>query len=234
MSSRYSFESSYEGFAIWPREGIHPPPFLTRAGIRRGFVHSLDVCLDHMPTQSSVGEALKIEPVSHLEVSLPVDDRHWEQFSEPELRQISELTVEGPEGDWPLRSLGAIFTDPHLMGVRSLELRGERGRGRWLDTVPSDCLAALAESPLTEQLSDLSVSLYRSGPTTLPEVVNRLRKLERLTLAGIGFGSIEFLRSLAEVLPDNFQQLWLRPRPLWTEGVPDEIRTLFAGRVRLF
>lgn len=104
------------------------PQFLNSLDLDRGFVTGLHAAPAHATPRCSLGAALRLEPVTKLDLTLPPDFDRWARFSDPLLARVRELelTVGGASGaSGPIdfsAATGAILNDPALGGVRSLAL----------------------------------------------------------------------------------------------------------------
>jgi uncharacterized protein (TIGR02996 family) len=144
------------------------PAFVVGGTIRRGFVGWLTLKLDALPADADIGAALRAEPVETLNFH-PTDYRNWERFTIPELQRVTKLCLGRTEAS----ELGTVFTDPHLTGVRTLDLGPP--------AAPDGLTRVLAASPLGRQVTELSLMADEDTLTALADWQHS--RVERLTMS---------------------------------------------------
>ena len=153
--------------------------------VRRGFVTGLGVDVGQWWEKASLADAFQYEPVCDLSCAGGLHSPNWMKFTDPCLRRIESLKV-NQQWAWNISApeSTAFLEDPHLAGVRRLELWANAPDNQLaMGNLPAAWLERFVRSSLAYRLNALTVCrVHADGirPLCRP---GRLR-LERLNLTG--------------------------------------------------
>ncbi len=169
----------------------------------RGFVQGVELYLDNWGEQSSLADAFRMEPLTHLACHDGLHSPVWSRFTDPALRRVSVLHLEqfwawdvsAPEST-------ALLEDPHLAGVREFSVLPDNNG---VVSLPVAWVERFVRSSLAYRLTDLSLNCLPAGGV-IPLCRPGRLQLNKLSLYGSltaddmrRLGASELSRTVAEL-----------------------------------